>query len=291
MSISRNSRDELPNTYIVEDRSNKEEMARLLMQDKMATAGMGGVLSEQANPASLGSVLDAGCGTGGWLIEVARTYPTISRLVGIDVNGKMLEIARTQAAPQQESSRVEFRQMDVLGKLDFPDASFDLVNQRFAMTYLRTWDWVHVLGEHQRVARPGGIIRVSECNIPESSSSALNRLNDLLIDALTNAGHFSASQRDDAINGLAARLHYVGIRNIQTRAYTIEYLPGTPYRETFIENGKHILRTFLPFLRKWTHVPEDYDALCKQASNDMDQPDFTGTWKIVTAWGNTMITH
>ena len=287
MSISRNSRDELPSTYVVQDRSNKEEMARLQMQDEMTTAGMGGVLPEQADPASLRRVLDTGCGTGGWLIQVARTYPTISRLVGVDVNEKMLKHARAEASSHQESSRVEFRAMDVLSKFDFPDASFDLVNQRFAMTYLRTWDWAHVLSEHQRVVRPGGVIRITECNIPESSSPTLNRLNGLLIEALARAGHLSAPERDDIINGLAAKLHQAGIRNIQTRTYTIEYGPDTPERAIFIKDGKHILRTFLPFLRKWTRVPDDYDALCQQAYNDMDQPHFTGTWKVLTAWGNT----
>ena len=288
MSISRNSRDELPNTYAVEDRSNEEEMARLQMQDRMTTDSMGGPLPEQSDLSNVCSLLDTGCGTGGWLIQVARTHSTIPRLTGIDVNEKMLEIARKEAASQQESSRVEFRSMDVLGRLDFPDASFDLVNQRFAMTYLRTWDWAHVLSEHTRVVQPGGVIRITECNIPESSSPALNQLNDLLIEALTNAGHFSAPDRDDVINGLADRLHQAGIRNIQTRPYTIQYLPDTPGREIFIEDGKHILHTFMPFLRKWTHVPDDYEALCQQANQDMDRPDFTGTWKILTAWGNTV---
>jgi len=290
LSISRNSRDELPNTYVVEDRTNEEEMTRLQMQDKMITANMGGTLPEQADLTSVCSMLDVGCGTGGWLIQVARTHPDISRLVGIDVNEKMLEIARTEAASQQESSRVDFRPMDVLRKLDFPDASFDLVNQRFALSYLRTWDWAHVLGEYQRVVQPGGVIRITECNIPESSSPALNRLNDLLIEAFTNAGHFSAPERDDVINGLASRLHQAGIRNIQTRPYTIEYLPGTPEREIFIEDTKHVFRTFLPFFRKWSHVPDDYEAIRQQAYQDMQQPDFKGTWKLLTVWGNTMTT-
>ncbi len=290
MSISRNSRDELPSTYVVEDRANEEEMTRLQIQDKMVTANMGGTLPEQADLASVCSMLDVGCGTGGWLIQVARTHPDISRLVGIDVNEKMLEIARTEATSQQESSRVEFRSMDVLRKLDFPDASFDLVNQRLALSYLRTWDWAHVLSEYQRVLHPGGVVRITECNIPESSSPALNRLNDLLMEALTKAGHLSALERDNVINELAGKLHQAGIRNIQTRPYTIKYLPGTPEREIFIEDTKHIFHTFLPFLRKWSQVPDDYETIRQQAYQDMQQPDFSGTWKLLTAWGNTMTT-
>ncbi len=72
MSQRENSRQEHPSTYVVQDRSNREELARLQLQDDLMTQGMGGVLPEQPDPASLRRVLDVGCGTGGWLIETAR---------------------------------------------------------------------------------------------------------------------------------------------------------------------------------------------------------------------------
>src|SRR5579883_1503959 len=101
MSQRENSRQEHPSTYVVQDRSNREELARLQLQDDLMTQGMGGVLPEQPDPASLRRVLDVGCGTGGWLIETARSYPTITRLVGVDVNIKLLDFARAQAVEQQ----------------------------------------------------------------------------------------------------------------------------------------------------------------------------------------------
>ena len=64
---------ESPSTYLVQDRSNLEEIKRLEIQDQMVTAGMGGVLPERADPTVLQRVLDVGCGTGGWLIETAQT--------------------------------------------------------------------------------------------------------------------------------------------------------------------------------------------------------------------------
>ena len=44
-----------PSTYFVQDRKNKKELTRLMIQDQMITAAMGGVLPEQARPRHLPS--------------------------------------------------------------------------------------------------------------------------------------------------------------------------------------------------------------------------------------------
>jgi len=77
MSNPTDPRRENPNTYFVQDRSNEEEAIRLRVQDQMTTAGMGGVLPEQSDPTAFQRVLDVGCGTGNWLIEAAKTFPTM----------------------------------------------------------------------------------------------------------------------------------------------------------------------------------------------------------------------
>src|SRR5260221_14733769 len=97
MSTPTDPRQEHPSTYFVQDRSSEEEMTRLQIQDQMLTTSMGGVLPEQSDPTIFKRVLDVGCGTGGWLIEAARTYPTMTRLVGVDVRKKMIDYARAQA--------------------------------------------------------------------------------------------------------------------------------------------------------------------------------------------------
>lgn len=153
---------EHPSTYFVENRSRADDLARLQIQDQMLTEAMGGVLPEQADPTRLQRVLDVGCGTGGWLIEAARMYPSLSMLVGIDVSTCMVECARAQAAAHHLSDRVAFQVMDALRMLEFPDDFFDLVNQRSGVSFLRTWEWPKLLQEYQRVIRPGGVVRISE---------------------------------------------------------------------------------------------------------------------------------
>jgi len=96
-------------TYFVYDHhDDKEEQRRLTIQDQMITEAMGGVLSEQADPSVFHRVLDIGCGTGGWVIEVAKTYPSMS-LVGIDISNKMIEYASQQAKANKVCDQVKFR--------------------------------------------------------------------------------------------------------------------------------------------------------------------------------------
>src|SRR6266480_383073 len=227
MSTSDQPRREHPNTYFVQDRSNLDEMTRLQIQDEMLTTGMGGVLPEQPDPAIFQRVLDVGCGTGGWLIEAAKTYPSMSMLVGVDVSNKMLEYARAQAEAGQVTDRVKFRAMDALRMLEFPTDFFDLVNQRFGASYLRKWDWPKLLSEFRRVTRPGGVIRVTEGDMAlESPSPALTRLFEIMLDAFYQAGHLFTPGSKGVTGDLAPLLRQDGLEQVQTHTYTPEYRVG-----------------------------------------------------------------
>ncbi|MFL5692741.1 MAG: class I SAM-dependent methyltransferase, partial [Ktedonobacteraceae bacterium] len=257
MSTSPKPHQEHPSTYFVQDRSNEDELTRLHIQDQLITSGMGGVLPEQPDPPAFERVLDVGCGTGDWLIEVARTYPTIKLLVGVDISDKMIDYARTQAEVQQVSDRVQFAVMDALRMLEFPTEYFDLVNQRFAVSYLRTWEWPKLLREYQRLTRSGGIVRVTETDFTiESTSPAWTRLNQLSVQAFYQAGHFF-SEKNGLTSQLARLLHQYGLQNVQTRAYTLQYRAGTVEGQQFFEDMKRGSRTVLPFLRKWIRLPDD----------------------------------
>src|ERR1700757_2146673 len=138
MADQPDARRELASTYFVQNRSSHQEMSRLQVQDQMLTVSMGGALPEQADPMRFQRVLDVGCGTGDWLIAAAKTYPSMSLLIGADISAKMLRSARSQAEDQQVHDRVEFAVMDALRRLEFPDDFFDLVNQRLGASWLRT---------------------------------------------------------------------------------------------------------------------------------------------------------
>jgi len=287
MTIPNQAGPEHPSTYVVQDRSNQEELRRLQIQDRTTTASMDGVLAEQPDPAIFRRVLDVGCGPGGWLIAAAQTYPTMHLLVGVDVSRTFVEYARQQAEAGQVSDRVEFHVMDALRMLEFPAGFFDLVNLRAGMSWLRTWDWRKLLQEVRRVTRVGGTVRVTEFEVvPQSTSPALTRLCTLFVQALYHAGHLFAPESSGITCQLAALLARHGFEHIQTHVYTTVSRVGTQGWQGLMETIRLGGHTFAPFLEKWTRLPADYEALCQQALTEMQQPDFVATGRLLTAWGS-----
>ena len=285
MAPSDQGKKEHPSTYFVEDRTNKEELIRLQLQDHLLTVGMGGVLPEQSDPTIFKRMLDVGCGTGGWLIETAKQYPEINELVGVDISSKMIEYAREQAERGGIADRVKFHVMDALRMLEFPENFFDLVNERIDGSFLRTWDWPKFLLECQRVTQPGGVIRVTECNLPETTSPAVNRFYNLLLESFYRSGHFFTFDRCSVIDELPHLLHQYGAENVQTRLHKLDYHANTLEGQSFAENVKLGFRTLRPFFSKWSQLPSDYDSILPQALQEMQQPGFVATWTLLTAWG------
>ena len=262
------NKKKLHNTYFVQERHGKEELTRLTIQEQMITTAMGGVLPEQSEPASLRRILDVACGPGGWVIDAARTYPALE-LIGVDINEKMIEYAQEQARARQVAERVTFRVMDVLRGLDFPDASFDLVNMRLAVSFVRTWDWPRLLSEFQRITRQGGTIRLTEADIAEGNSPALHSLNQLLREAFFHAGNFFALQNDGLSSQLAPLLTRYGLENVQTRVHHLVFSSKTTEGKQFVKDMQHLYRTVQPFIQKWMRAPSDYDDIYQQALNEM----------------------
>src|SRR5271169_4876937 len=273
-------------TYFVQDRSNKDERTRVLLQDQLVTASMGGVLPEQPDPTLFHRVLDVGCGTGGWLIEAARTYPTIKTLVGVDVSNTMVNYARAAAA-DQFGKQVQFETKDALLALAFPNDYFDLVNQRFGIGWLRTWEWKKILLEYYRVSRPSGIVRITEGHVTnERNSPALTTLCQISLETCHHAGLLFTGSTDGITSQLVRLLTQHGLKDVQSRLHTLVYRAGTVEHQWFYEDMLHLFHVALPFFHKWTRLPSDYQDIYQQALKEMRLPDFEAKYTVLTTWGN-----
>ncbi len=272
-------------TYVRKERYTVEDLALLQNEEQMMNIATEDILREQPEPTSLQGVLDVGCGTGQWLIEVAKTYPEISQLVGIDINAKVIEYANAQAEAQQVAERVQFRVMDALGFLDFPDDSFDLVNQRLGGSFLRTWDWNKLLHNFKRVTRSAGVIRIVEADMIESTSSAQMQQVELLLQAFHRSGHAFTPQKDGLTSELVSLLRQQGFQNVQTAIRTLHYSEETLEGQFLSLYLKQMSRSLQSFQQKWNREP-DGEVINRQVLEDMKRPDFAATWTFITVWAN-----
>ena len=126
-----------------------------LWQEQLAPARTG--LLALANLAPGEHVLDLACGTGLVTLDAARSVGPHGKVLGTDISGQMIEVARQRAA-DQHLSNVTFQRMDAQ-TLDLPDATFDVVLCALGLMYLP--EPHHAVQEWRRVLKPGGRVVVA----------------------------------------------------------------------------------------------------------------------------------
>ncbi|KAI9307640.1 S-adenosyl-L-methionine-dependent methyltransferase [Cunninghamella echinulata] len=123
-------------------------------------------------------VLDMGCGTGTWTMEMSTVYPS-STFIGID----KLPIFPKDIKPKN----CHFRTMDLTTlPLPFPDQSVDYIFQRDFNWALQSHQWKDLIKEYLRILKPGGWIELMEMDIETQSTQLAERsFNDKLLYGLS----------------------------------------------------------------------------------------------------------
>jgi len=272
-------------TYVI-DAENAAEMARLTRQDRLITKTMGGLFPERSDLSGVHDILDVACGPGGWVLDVACTYPQV-RVTGIDISVLMIEYARAKALTQGLKN-TSFRVMDALKPLDFPDESFDLVNARSIFAFVPTPAWPGLLKECLRITRPGGVIRLTEPEWYITNSPATEKLNTIFLQALKTAGQsFSPDGRHAGITPMLGRLlHDAGCVNIQKKAHVLDCSAGAEMHTSTYENYLIGFKLIQPFLvRMGGATQEEIDVLYHRMLEEMQAGDFCGIMFFLTVWG------
>jgi ubiquinone/menaquinone biosynthesis C-methylase UbiE len=273
------------NTYFIEA-ENSAEMARLIDQDRIATKAMGGLFSEQEDLSTIVDVLDIACGPGGWVLDVAHQYPDME-VTGIDVSRIMIEYASTYARVRQLSN-AHFQVMNALEPLQFPDASFDLVNARTIAGFVFPSVWPHLLAECKRILRPGGVIRLTEPEWGFANKSAFETYCALVNRALFLSGRsFSPTGRHIGINPMLKHfLVDAGFSSVDIKAHVLDYSAGATAHHSMYEDCAIGFKLLQPFMvSSGVGTQEELESLYDQAMNEMHLEDFYGILYLLTAWG------
>jgi ubiquinone/menaquinone biosynthesis C-methylase UbiE len=273
------------NTYVI-DAESAAEMSRLLHQDRLITSHLGGLLPERPDYAHMHRVLDLACGPGGWAQEVALAHPEME-VVGIDISRRMIEYASTMARVRGLSN-LTFRVMDVLRPLDFPDHSFDLVNARLIFGFMPPAAWPALVQEGMRITRPGGILRLTECESDMTTGPAAQRLTGMVTRALQLAGRsFSPDGRHFGIIPVLGHfLREAGCRSIQHQAYALDWSAGTDANESTRFDLQFLLKLLEPFLIKMQVISEEeFEPLYQLALEEMQTENFCAITFFLSVWG------
>jgi SAM-dependent methyltransferase len=134
----------------VEGRERLRLLSRVLRPTTLALFDRVGVRSGMA-------CLDVGCGGGDVAFDLARIVGPQGRVVGTDLDGAKLDLARWEAG-ELGLGNVEFNRSDVVA--DGHDASFDLVYARFVLTHLK--DPAAALARMYGALGPGGTLVVED---------------------------------------------------------------------------------------------------------------------------------
>jgi ubiquinone/menaquinone biosynthesis C-methylase UbiE len=195
-------------------------------------------------------VLDLACGTGEPAISLASQVGPEGRVVAIDINAELLEVARGRAA-QRALGNVSFQRADAHA-LPFRDACFDLVTSRFGVMFFD--DIGCVLQEAHRVLHPGGRIALlawGPFEQPYFLSTVAVVLRHvpgpMLQPGAPNMFRFSRP------GSLTAALQQAGFSAVDERTVTVPWAwPGTPE-----EVWQYFREVTAPFRSLFACIPQE----------------------------------
>lgn len=130
-------------------------------------------------------ILDVGCGTGRWVIEMAQTFPDAA-VTGVDITPPALD--SVQSGSEARLANVAFVTGDVLDRLPFEDHQFGYTHQRYMISGIPLEQWPRAIGELARVTRPGGWVEVVEADTSGKAGPALRQADDWVAAVLARRG-------------------------------------------------------------------------------------------------------
>jgi demethylmenaquinone methyltransferase/2-methoxy-6-polyprenyl-1,4-benzoquinol methylase len=110
-------------------------------------------------------VLDLGCGTGALALRAAKKG---ARVKAIDINPRMLDVARAKAKDAQLHQEIEFVEMGVAELGSERDHSHDAVTSGLCLSELTKQELDFVVNEVSRMLKPKGLFLVVDETRPQS---------------------------------------------------------------------------------------------------------------------------
>jgi ubiquinone/menaquinone biosynthesis C-methylase UbiE len=295
-------------------RVEERELVRQLQLARQLFEELGDSLPQAlVDPARVYSALDIGCGAGGWVLDVAHTYPHM-QVTGIDIWEPCLAYAR-RLAEEGNLSNAHFVVQDMrsLEEDGFPPDAFDLIHLAFLASTLLTTDYGGLVRTLFRLCRPSGMVCWTEMEFPITTSLAFEHLTALTCRALQSAGHTFVSPSLQAIATIVARwrgeseqtvrlperrhlgitpmmgswFRASGYQQIQHLPTAIEVSAGMGAHPCFVRQVEVFGRQITPFLLEQQVIGEDAcEHLLSPVLDEVQQDAFCGICCVLTTWAH-----
>jgi SAM-dependent methyltransferase len=249
------------------------ELERLRLQS-LVWEPTGRQLLSKVGSGSGGRALDVGCGAMGWLRILSDWVGPSGRVVGADIDERMLNAARS-FLEEEEIANVELVVDDLFDSRLEPQ-SFDLVHARYVIAPLGRGR--EQVATHRRLVKPGGSLVLEEWDLASwhfnPAAPAAERLIRLLSEIFAGLG-------GEAGRGLPELLREIGIEEPGIDAHVIALRPGHPYLRLPLQFSVALESRLLETLSE-----DELASLRREAESELAEPGRWGTtFTLIQSWG------
>ncbi len=211
-------------------------------------------------PNSPNTILDVGCGTGIWPIEMSTLFPQ-AHIIGVDVALRSL--------PKPVPLNCIFAQANILQGLPFPDQQFTFTHQRLLVAAIPALQWPRVIHELVRVTRVGGWIELLEIgDVIQNAGPATKRLLTWMTDISKTLGF-----EMEVLRRLDDLLKQAGCSDIEAQEIPVPL--GTwagstgQMMKTDVLYGYHAIKD--SYCPRSNTPPEIFDAMVQAAAEEWER--------------------
>ncbi|KAF9178684.1 hypothetical protein BGZ51_007525 [Haplosporangium sp. Z 767] len=230
-----------------------DEMDRLHLQHYVIRHAFGGNTRAKFDAKIHKDVLDVGCGPGTWILEMSTEH-TETNFTGIDISA----VWPTEIRPRN----CRFHVVNAIKGLPFEDNTFDFVYQRFMIMGYPAKDWPFIIQELVRVAKPGGIIELTEIPIVSNANGPeLSKMMEILEQACQDKGLDTKVAKK-----LDGMLRKAGVEDVQACHASIPVGAwGAKVGQLMRENSAGVWSSLRGWFKELTGMNDaQYDAMIKR---------------------------
>ena len=257
--------------YLLADQPS--ELERLQLQSRVWEPA-GRQLLSKIDRRSGGRALDVGCGALGWLRLLSEWVGTSGRVVGTDIDQRLLDAAGSFLEAEGVSN-VELV-VDDLFESKLEPQSFDLVHARYVIAPLGRG--AEQTSSFQRLVRPDGHLILEEWDLGSWHFNPPAPAAERLIRSLSE---IFAGLGGEAGRTLPGLLREIGIDEPEIDAHVVALEPGHPYLRLPLQFSVALEERLLEALTE-----AELASLREEAESELTEPGRWGTtFTLIQAWG------